>query len=75
MFYMLYEKHEGLIVCPFCRDVPGNKCCSPDYGRGKKFKFKQQYYIAIHKHVNLPFHFSKPLYILTRLTHNIISIG
>ena len=41
-FYILYDKNEGLIYCPFCRNISGSQSSAHDYGRGKKFKFKQE---------------------------------
>jgi hypothetical protein len=58
-FYTLYDKKEGLIICPFCRNISGCPLSAHDYSRGKKFKFKQQYFIANNKHEHILFNFSK----------------
>jgi hypothetical protein len=60
-FYTLYDNNEGLILCPFCRNISGCKSSVHTYSRGNTFKFKQQYYIANNKHANILFIVSKSL--------------
>jgi hypothetical protein len=71
-FLTLYEKNEGLIICPYCRNQSGGKV----YGSGNIRTF-----IGIHlmdivnnTHEIIPFNFSKAPYILIILTDNIINV-
>jgi hypothetical protein len=58
-FLKLYEKHQALILCPYCRDRSGEELDC--YGCGSYVIWTHFLNISKHIHADIPFSFSKAL--------------